>query len=318
MGEGTQDRRLGPGLSIVIVSWNAESVLAACLQSLVANPPCRHWEVLVVDNASSDDSVRIAREFGGPVRVVELDTNLGFAGAANEGFHRSQEGYLLFLNSDVRARSSSLENLGRFLDSHPEASAAAGKLLGDDGAPQKGFNVRAFPTVASAALEILLVDKIFPKNPISRRQRMLDFSFADTVEVEQPAGACLLVRREAFEAVGLFDTRFHPAWFEDVDLCLRLRRQGHRIFFVADAQFDHRGGASLEVLSYPEFLSFWYSNLLRFFEKHHGSAAKNFLRALVAVGMLERALAATLLGPKPGLDRREALTAYWQVLRDVL
>ena len=128
----------------------------------------------------------------------------------------------------------------------------------------------------------------------------------------------MLVRREAFEAVGLFDTQFHPAWFEDVDLCLRLRRQGHRIFFVADALFDHRGGASLEVLSYPEFLSIWYSNLLRFFEKHHGSVTKNFLRALVAVGMLERALAATLLGPKPGLDRREALTAYWQVLRDVL
>jgi len=303
---------------VVIVCWNAASVIEACLRSLVNSPANRPVEVLLVDNASSDGSVEIARRFGDQVSVIELDVNLGFAGGCNEGSRLSKYEYLLFLNSDVEACPQALENLCQFMDCRPEVGAAGGKLLGVDGAAQKGFNVRAFPTLLSAAFEILMVDKAVPENPVNRKQRMLDFSLSEASEVDQPAGACLLIRKRAFETVGLFDEKFHPAWFEDVDLCLRLKQRGFKVYFVPEARFRHGGGASLEHLAYEEFLSCWYKNLLRYFKKHHGAPASILLRALILVGMLERILAGFFMIPRPGLTRAEALAAYWRVIREIL
>jgi GT2 family glycosyltransferase len=303
-------------LSIVIVSWNSASVIDGCLDSILRNPPERRFEILVLDNASADESLERARRFPRPVEVIALGANLGFAAACNEGCRRSSGDYLLFLNSDIRASPSALETLCRFLDSSPEAGAVGGKLLGDDGAPQRGFNVRAFPTLASTAFEILMVDKAFPSNAVSREQRMLDFTFLELAEVDQPAGACLMVRKTTFEAVGLFDEQFQPAWFEDVDLCLRLKRAGHKIFFLPEACFDHQGGASLEHLEYRAFLSFYYRNLFRFYQKHHGKLTTVILRVMVVIGMLERILIGLFLPPKPALARRDALAAYWQVLKE--
>jgi len=310
-----------PGLSAIIISWNAASEIGACLDSLLANPPQRSFEILVLDNASTDASLDAARQRTGgdiPVTVIGLPQNLGFAGAGNEGYRRARADYLLFLNSDVEASPDALEHLCRFMDAHPVAAAAGGKLIGADGSVQRGFNVRAFPTLTSAAFEILMVDKVFPRNRVSRNQRMLDFSYGEVAEVDQPAGACLLVRKRVFETVGLFDERFYPAWFEDVDLCLRLRHNGSPIFFVPDAVFRHRGGASLQHLEYREFLSFWYQNLLRYFEKHHGRSSSLLLRALIAIGMPARMLAGIFVPPKPEVARKEALAAYWRVLRESL
>jgi GT2 family glycosyltransferase len=284
----------------------------------VEHPPARLREILVLDNASTDTSVEKARHFGQAVNIIELPSNLGFAGACNEGYRRSRAEYLLFLNADIEVFPSALENLCQFMDSHPEAGAAGGKLVGVDGSPQRGFNVRGFPTFLSTAFEILMVDKIFPRNRVTRKQRMLDFSFSEVAEVDQPAGACLLVRKSVFESVGLFDERFHPAWFEDVDLCLRLRQGGFKVYFVPDARFRHQGGASLEHLEYREFLSFWYRNLLRFFGKHHGKGTALFLRGLILIGMVERMLAGLFAKPKPGIRREDALAAYWRVLREAI
>lgn len=306
------------GLSLIVVSWNAASHIEGCLSSLLDNAPDRPFEVFVVDNASSDGTSGLVRPFTPRVELVALDKNLGFAGACNEGYRLSRHDYLLFLNSDVRIYPSALESLSAFMDSHPEAGGAGGHLLDAQGNSQKGFNVRAFPTVLSAAIEILLLDKVLPGNPVTRSQRMLDFSFSEVSEVDQPAGACLLVRRRAFESVGLFDESFYPAWFEDVDLCLRLKQAGHKVFFVPEARFLHYGGASLLSLDYREFLSIWYRNLLRFFGKHHGGSSTAFLRGLILIGMLLRITVAVLLKARPGLSRKDARSAYWQVIKETL
>jgi GT2 family glycosyltransferase len=306
---------------VVIVSWNAASTVGPCLDSLLESAPDRFFEILVIDNGSTDASVKIARQrMGGvvPVTVRGLEKNLGFAGACNEGNSSARGDYLLFLNSDVEALPGALERLCQFMDSHPAAGAVGGKLIGTNGMVQKGFNVRAFPTLVSTAFEILMVDKILPGNRVTRRQRMLDFSHAEVIEVDQPAGACLLVRKRALETVGLFDERFYPAWFEDVDLCLRLRQYGFKIYFLPEAVFGHRGAASLEHLEYKEFLSFWYQNLLRYFEKHYGKSSTLFLRALILVGMPARMLAGIFVRPKPSVGRKDALAAYWRVLRESL
>ena len=309
-----------PPLSIVIVTWNASRVIGECLASILESPPRRRYELVIVDNASGDGTVSVVRRHldAGPIRLVETGKNLGFAGACNEGARQSTGAYLLFLNSDTRAHPDALENLCAFLDEHPEASAAGGKLLDSEGRPQVGFNVRAFPSLLSTSLELLLLDKLVPRNPVTRRQRMLDFSHAEIAEVDQPAGACLAVRRDVFEEIGGFDERFYPAWFEDVDLCLRLRERGGRIFFVPEARFVHLGGASLETLDYAEFLSIWYENLQRYFAKHRGRLASVWLGALVLAGMMARVAVSYVKPPRADLSRREARKAYWKVARNTL
>lgn len=307
-----------PELSIIIVTWNASKVIGACLSSIFDNPPLREHEVVIVDNDSTDETLAIVRQADGPVQLVESKQNLGFAGACNAGAHRSTGDYLLFLNSDTIVYPAALEKLSLFLDNHPEAAAAGGKLLDATGRAQVGFNVRAFPTLLSASLELLMLDKLFPKNPVSRRQRMLDFSHETVAEVDQPAGACLAVRRAAFFEAGGFDDGFYPAWFEDVDLCLRLRRRGEKTFFVPEARFLHEGGVSLATLDYAEFLSIWYRNLLRYFGKHHGKSAHLWLRALVLTGMVARVGLSYLIRPRPELSRRAARKAYWTVARNTI
>jgi N-acetylglucosaminyl-diphospho-decaprenol L-rhamnosyltransferase len=308
---------MAPGLSVIIVSWNAATRIRGCLESLLANPPERPFEIVVVDNASSDRSAEIARGCDG-IELAALDTNRGFAGGCNEGCRRASYEYLLFLNSDIETYPGALERLCAFMDSHPEAAAASGRLVDPEGRPQIGFNVRAFPTFLSTSLEILMLDKIFPRNRVSRAQRMLDFSLDQTREVDQPAGACLLVRKDVFENVGRFDETFYPAWFEDVDLCLRIRRQGRRIYFVPETEFLHYGGASLETLDLGAFLSVWYRNLLRFYNKHHGHRTTLALKGLILVGMMLRLLASSFVTPGRGVSRSEARAAYWRVAKETL
>lgn len=271
-----------------------------------------------MDNASSDNSAAEARRFEDAVRVIEMGRNAGFGAACNVGYRETSAPYVLFLNSDIEAGPSSLEALCRFMDSHPEAGAAGGRLVDAGGSPQVGFNVRTFPTAAAACFEILMVDELFPRNPVTRRHRMLDFSHREVAEVDQPAGACLLVRRSVLDRVGPFDERFEPAWFEDVDLCLRLKQNGFPIYFVPEAEFAHRGGVSLESLTYGEFLSSYYRNLLRYFEKHHGRVVALWLRIMVGFGMLERSILGCILKPRPDVTRTDAWTAYWRVMRETL
>jgi GT2 family glycosyltransferase len=137
---------------------------------------------------------------------------------------------------------------------------------------------------------------VWPGNPISRRYLALDLPFDRVSEVEQPAAACLMVRRRAFDAVGGMDERFFPAWFEDVDLCRRLRQAGWQIVLVPDAPFPHQGGEAKRTLGLRDFSRAWYANMRRYFEKHHGRASAAVLRALIVMGMIERAAIASLAG----------------------
>ena len=116
--------------------------------------------------------------------------------------------------------------------------------------------------------------------------------------MEQPAGACLLVKRSVWEAVGGFDEGFYPLWFEDVDFCLRLHARGWRIVYEPRARFRHAGGHSLTALGASEQQLYWYWNLLRYFRKHHSRLGVGMLRGGIFLGMLLRILATTL-GARP-------------------
>ncbi|MBI2956348.1 MAG: glycosyltransferase family 2 protein [Acidobacteria bacterium] len=298
-----------PAASVVIITFNSAEHVEACLRSL-ADPA---WERIVVDNASADDTVARARGMGGTV-VLANPENRGFAAAANQGIQAARGELVLLLNPDVAAERGALEAL-RAAVAPERIGAAGGRLLNPDGSTQAGFTARRLPTLATAVAEILLLNRFFPGNRWNRRYRCLDLDYERAAEIEQPPGACLLVKRRAWEAVGGFDEQFFPLWFEDVDFCRRLRASGWRIVYEPRARFRHAGGHSVARLSPRQRQLFWYCNLLRYFRKHHGRGAALALRGAIFAGMLLR-LGATLVGGQPAdASRRAYLQAYAQVVR---
>ena len=139
----------------------------------------------------------------------------------NQAAQEASGDVLLVLNPDAIAEPGAVKALLQCLET-TGAVAAGGALLEDDGQPARGFTFRQLPTLATLLCEAMLVNQLWPRNPLNRRYRCLDADYSQAQEVEQPAGACLAITRAAWESVGGFDEQFFPVWFEDVDLCQRL------------------------------------------------------------------------------------------------
>ena len=197
-----------PPVASVVVAYCSEEHLAAC----VAAAPGTVW---VIDNSPSAPTPQ-----AGQINFEAHPENLGFAGGVNRGFALTREPLVLVLNPDCVLQAGVDAMVAEF--ENPRVGAVGGLLLGEDGQPQAGFAVRRFPTSLSLALEILGLNRLLPGNAVNRRYRCLDLDLTRAQDVDQPAGAFLMIRRSAWEAVGGFDTRFHPVWFEDVDFCQRL------------------------------------------------------------------------------------------------
>ena len=296
--------------SAIIVTYNSGASIGACLEAL-AREDC---EIVIVDNASHDDTVQRVEEFVAwhPMRLVANPENLGFAAAVNQGARESAGDVLLVLNPDAIAESGAVKALLQCLETSG-AAAAGGALLENDGQPARGFAFRRLPTLASLLCEAMLVNQLWPRNPVNRRYRCLDADYSQPQEVEQPAGACLAITRAAWEAVGGFDEQFFPVWFEDVDLCRRLRESGGKIVYCPTARFHHSGGHSVGQLPFRDKQTFWYGNMLRYARKHFSGGQVAALRAGTVAGMLMRSLA-VLLGARP-VPLGETLSAYWAVIR---
>jgi GT2 family glycosyltransferase len=299
-----------PSLSIVLVSWNAARVLSRCLAAL---DPIEH-EVIVVDNASTDESAEVvAREFP-RVRLIRNSENRGFAGAVNIGLGACHGELVLLLNCDAIAQAGAIDRMRRVLAARPDCGAAGGALVDEAGTLQHGFHARRFPTLASLLVDLWLIDQLWPNNPVTRRYLALDrtSNAAEPVDVEQPAAACLMIRGDVLKALGGLDEGFYPAWFEDVDLCRRIISAGWRILFIPDARFTHRGGEAMRALGLTRFSRIWYRNLQRYVRKHHGRGSLVACKALVISGMGLRVAAVVVSG------RWADAGAYARVMVDAL
>lgn len=298
--------------SVIIVTFHSAESIEPCLRALREESG---WERIVVDNDSRDRSAERAQAADPGARILRNRENMGFAAAANRGALEASGNVLLFLNPDAVARPGALRALAGALQAS-EAGAAGGQLLRDDGRPDRGFAVRRFPTTLAMAAEILLLNRLWPGNPVNRGYRCLDLDYTIAQPVDQPAGACLAVRRDAWDSVGGFDERFFPVWFEDVDLCLRLRQRKWNILYCPQAEFTHSGGHSVNKVPLADRQLFWYRNLLRYFRKHKTPAAVAALRVCIAAGMGLRSLAALAGSVPPGVGVGEALRAYGRALRE--
>ena len=296
--------------SVIIVTYNSEEHIASCLKALAGET---QWPVILIDNASVDSTIQRAREGGVNVRIVSNPANVGFAAALNQGAKMATGEVLLALNPDVIITAGSLSKLADTL-SQDGVGAATGMLVGLDGSPALGFNVRRFPTLGRMLAELLLINRLWKRNPLNWQYRCLDFDPSTLGEVEQPAGACLAVRRNVWESLAGFDETFYPVWFEDVDFCRRLRLHGWKIIYCPSAVFIHSGGHSVNQLTFYDRQVFWYRNMLHYFAKHHSHRETTILRFGVIIGVILRALL-SLAGFRPsGVGRGEAVRAYSHVL----
>lgn len=273
-------------VAVVVVTHNSAAEVVECLAALRRHAWSKDGtaaEVVVVDNASSDGTCEAVEAQAPAARLIRNQSNRGFAAAVNQGVRATASPLVLLLNPDAYLQSG-LGELVRAFDSG-EVGAAAGRLDGVSGKWQRGFNVRAFPTPAALASEVLLLNRLWPRNPANRRYRMLDFDPRREQDVDQPAGAFLMFRREIWEKLGGLDEAFHPLWFEDVDFCLRLRQAGLRIRYVPGAVARHAGGHSVRPAAVQFRQLAWYGSFLQFCHKHYSAATFRGLRAATAAGL---------------------------------
>lgn len=267
-------------IAIVIVTYNSGSEIGSCLDAALATGAA----VIVVDNASSDDTIARATRPG--VRLIANSRNKGFAAAANQGFAATDRAFVLLLNPDA-ILTGSIEPLRQACE-QPGIAAAGGFLIGPDGRPQSGFMVRKLPTPAVLILEALLLNRVWPGNPVNRRYREIGSDPSVGREVEQPAGALLMVRRSVWRELGGFDEGFFPLWFEDVDFCRRLAQGGYRLWYAPQVVAKHTGGHSTSRLTVEMRRIYWYGSLLRYSAKHFRPIAFRGVCLAVVTGSLLR------------------------------
>ncbi len=265
----------------IVITYNSAGVVAKAVSSAKKYG----LQVVVIDNASTDRSAEEAREAGADL-VITNKENLGFAGAANQGFLALDEKYLcvLLLNPDVEITTP----LNLLIDACLIHGAACGQLYDIDNKPQTGFQVRRFPTPAILAAEVLGINRVWPNNALNRHYRYLDLDFTRPAVVDQPAAAFLMVRRDVWLAVEGFDIQFHPIWFEDVDFCKRIKEKSFTIVYQPAVRARHIGGHSVGKIPYANRVTTWYASLLKYGQKHFSSAGLRIIAAAVLLGAIPR------------------------------
>lgn len=263
------DKTSEPGLSIVLVNYNGGLFLQVCLDSIRERTRDMEVEVVVVDNGSTDGSLDAAAAAFPRVRIIRNERNLGFGAANNRGWRSCRGKLVLFMNTDVVLGSGTLERLRDVLAEAPSVGAAGPALLQAPGIYQ-----------VSCGKKSTFWRELFRKSLLNRRLRRTAGRGRTVRSVDWVSGAFLLARREALEAVGGFDEKFF-LYFEDIDLCLRIKTAGWKVVYAPGAPSFHEGGASAAAAPLRNRYEYRKSQIL-FYRKHNSALSlallKNYLR----------------------------------------
>ncbi len=262
-------------LSIIIVNWNTKEHLLRCLKSVFQSEGSHSREVIVVDNGSQDGSEEEAKRLFPGIRLIANARNLGFARATNQGINIASGKYLLLLNPDTEVKGRAIEELVAFMESHPGAGIAGGQLLNGDGTKQN--SIANFPSLATELLNKSLLRRIFPGRFPGKEK-----NYPSPIEVESVIGACMIVKREAVEQVGVLDEDYFLFW-EETDWCYRVRKGGWKIYHVPQAEVVHFQGRAAETRKREAKVEY-YQSRYQFFRKNRG----DLQWFLLLVGLMAR------------------------------
>jgi len=220
-------------LSIIIVSYNTKSLTLACIKSIYSCKPNLLFEVIVVDNASTDGSVEALQKLDEKIVYIKSDRNLGFSKANNLGLKKAKGEYKLLLNSDTKLTTPIFEKLVLFAQEHPDAGIVSPRLLNLDMTTQG--SIFRLPTLTRAIAQYWFgVPNLLDKYAITK---------GSFVEVESVVGAAFLITPQAQTKVGLLDEKYFM-YFEDLDYCRRVRSQHLKIYYLPEITLIHHHGAS--------------------------------------------------------------------------
>jgi hypothetical protein len=253
-------------LSISIVNHNNKECLAACLESIYIHAPDLRFEVIVVDNGSSDGSTEFVRQAFPLATVIENSENRGFVRANNQGIRASQGRYVLSLNNDAIIRDGTLGGLVQFMNEHPDVGVCGPKVLNQDGSFQYQCR-RSFPTISSSLFYFLKLHRLFPASERFGRYLMTHRDCDEGGQVDSVSGCCLMVRREVIEKVGVLDENF-VMYGDDLDWCYRIKQAGWKVWYVPDVQIVHLGGQSSRRLP-GKCIVWFYRAMVIFYRKHY-------------------------------------------------
>lgn len=231
----------GIDVSVVIVDYNAGLDLRNALQSIADELRDVRWEGVVVDNASSDGSAAVVSEFAA-ARLIHNDANVGFARGVNQGLAATAGRLVLIMNPDCRLVPHAFTTLQRELEQHPDCAIVGPRILDPDGAVQG--SARGDPDMLTGLFgRTAPLRRAMPDLAVSRRNVVQETAQADSLVVDWVSGACMLARRDALQRVKGFDEGYFLYW-EDADLCRRLRAEGYHVRYVPAATAVHRVGQS--------------------------------------------------------------------------
>lgn len=264
-------------VSIIVVSWNARSHLAACLDSIRTAAAACVTEVIVVDNASTDGSPEMVHERYPEVRLIRASSNLGFAKGNNLAMAAARGSLFALVNSDALVHPGSLEILVRYLAEHPGVGLVGPRVLGADGNLQRSCRRR--PRVWTTLCRALALDRAFGARGIFSGHEISASRHASLCEAEVLSGCFCLARRRAVEQIGGLDETFF-FYGEDLDWCLRFKRAGWKLVFVPEATATHLGGGSSSVAPLRFSVEILRATL-HYWRKHHGVIGQAVCTALL-------------------------------------
>ena len=250
-------------LSIIITSWNTRDLLQGALDSMVTHPPRVPYEIIVVDNDSDDGSGDMVERAYPMVRLLRNPRNEGFARANNQGAAMAAGRALLLLGSDVVLIDDSIQRMYDHLMAHDDIGALGCRFLSPDRTVQQ--SCRRFPRLRDGILTYLSL------HSLAGSYNMRGFDYYQSRDVDQLAATCLMIRKPVLAQIGLFDERY-AILYNDVDLCLRIRRAGWRICYLADAEIIHHGSQSTSRAT-PAVRLEMYRNILVYYSRTFGIPA---------------------------------------------
>ena len=263
--------RMAPSLSIVLVCWNNKAYLDPCLRSLYESGMRNSFDVIVVDNGSTDGSQQMLAEKYPEVRIIQNDSNVGLGKASNQGINATDGRYVLLLNNDTIVNGPSFDEMVDFLDQNPKVGAVGGKILNEDGTVQSCYN--DFSTLREEFLiATRLGEMIYPGYPA-----VVDDD--ETRSVDWLSSACLMVRRTTLDQIGLLDEGYF-IYGDEADLQYRIKKAGWEVYYLPQATIIHFGGRSMDRWKRRKMV---YRGKMLFYRKHYGPVMTILLRLMLGV-----------------------------------
>jgi GT2 family glycosyltransferase len=280
-------------LSVVILNWNTAALLEQCLETLVGTQSAIDYEIVVVDNNSTDNSREMVAAQFPTVRLIANTENLGFGAGNNVAVPQTTGRWILFLNSDTTVLPDALTRLVQFGDNDETIGIIGAKLLNPDGSLQ--YSCRQYPNLGTGFFRNTPLGRLFPNNKFASDYLMKSFDHLTPRDVDWVSGAALCIRRTLVQQIGAFDDDFFM-YCEDVDLCWRANHaplpndpsRTWRVVYFPDAVIYHHIGKSSDLVPTRMTYEFHRSQYL-FYKKHYAATMPFLLRPLIPLGIALRA-----------------------------